>query len=204
MSDVLSFQVSGSNPSKVGGTGTTVKYFPRPLGPSIGVAPATPSSTSAVGALLLPAQNVFNGQSFTINVAGSVGAESGDPSGTVHVDLYAVTGSVSSPTYTALGGTATLTPTRLQESFSLEFKLSGDTVSGFLTGQYSGIFNGAYSNTAGTTNWVILANNISGLDFNVGNSALAQGAVLGFVVGVTFGTSDATNTASLYQFGIKS
>src|ERR1700675_4884 len=102
MSNVLDFQVSGAFPSKVGGLGITVKYFPRLIGPSIGVAPSTPSATSAAGALLLPAANVFNGQQFNILASGSIGSDSGDPSGTATVQLYAVTGSLASPVYTSI------------------------------------------------------------------------------------------------------
>ena len=87
MSNVLDFQVSGSSPSTVGGLGTTVKYFPRLLGPSIGVAPSTPSSTSAAGVLMLPAQNVYNGQLLNVIASGSFGNDSGDPSGTITVQL---------------------------------------------------------------------------------------------------------------------
>jgi hypothetical protein len=213
MSNVLDFGVNGANPSKVGGTGTSVKYFPRPLpgwgnigngGPGNAL-PTTPSSSNATGALFLPAQNVFNGQQFNIIVAGSYGNDSGDPSGTVTVNLYAVTGTLTSPTYTAIGGTGAATPTHAgPESFFLDFVVEGDTNSGVLSGYYTGVVNGAFKNTAGTTNTVILANNISGLDFSKGNTALQQGAVLGFVVGATFGTSDATNTSSLFEFAIES
>src|SRR5579863_9527474 len=118
MSNVLDFQVSGAFPSKVGGTLTTVKYFPRPLGPSIGVAPSTPSSTSAVGALLLPAANVFQGQQFNVIASGFYGSDTGDPSGTVTVQLYAVTGSAASPTYTSLATTGAITPFRSEEHTS--------------------------------------------------------------------------------------
>jgi len=105
MSNILDFGVNGSFGSKVGGTGILVKYFPRPLGPSIGVAPLTPSATSAVGALLIPGGNVLNGQQFDVLATGSYGSDTGDPSGTVQVALYAVTGSLTVPVYTVLGQT---------------------------------------------------------------------------------------------------
>lgn len=202
MSNVLDFQVSGAFPSKVGGTLTSVKYFPRPLGPSIGVAPSTPSSTSAVGALLLPANNVFNGQQFSIFAAGTYGSDSGDPSGTVTVQLYAVTGSVGTPTYTSIATTGALTPFFPAEPWALEVSLVGASnngANGLLIGSYQ--MSARASVTAPTT---ITNGPISALDFNAGNPKLAQGAVLGFVVGVTFGTSDASNTASLTQFTIES
>jgi hypothetical protein len=199
MSNPLDFGVNGNTPSKVGGTGTAVKYFPRPLGPSIGVAPSTPSSTSAVGALFLPAQNVFNGQQFAVLASGSFGSDTGDPSGTVTVQLYAVTGSLSSPTYTSIATTGAMTPTfAAAQPWGLSAELVGDSDSGQLTGAYQA-YKGA-SVTAPT----IITTVLTGLDFKNGNSALQQGAVLGFVVGVTFGTSDATNKAALYEFSVES
>jgi len=201
MSNVLDFQVSGAFPSKVGGTGTTVKYFPRPIGPSIGVAPSTPSSTSAVGALFLPAQNTLNGQQISVLATGSFGSDTGDPSGTVTVKLYAVTGTLVAPIYTALASTTAFAPTfNAAESWALAGNFYGDTNSGVFGGEYSAYIQGALNNTTPKTS----DNIISGLNFNTGNPALSQGAVLGLVVGVTFGTSDASNTASMFQFTIES
>lgn len=201
MSNVLEFQVSGSSPVTVGGLGTTVKYFPRLLGSSIGVAPSTPSSSSAAGALMLPAQNVFNGQAFNVYAAGDFGSDSGDPSGTVTVQLYAVTGSFTSPTYTSIATTGAITPFYAYEPWAIEAELVGASVSGangLLIGNYQASIRGSV--IAPTT----VTNIVTGLDFNAGNSALQQGAVLGFVVGVTFGTTSATNTARLTEFTIES
>lgn len=202
MSNVLDFSVNGVFPSKVGGTGTAVKYFPRPLGPSIGVAPLTPSATSAVGALFIPGGNVYNAQQINVLATGTFGNDTGDPSGTVLIKLYAVTGSLTAPTYTALAATATMTPSALGivNNWAIDAILYGDGASGILGGSFSAYQNGQLS---GSANQNSLAT-ISGLDFNLGNSKLGQGAVLGLVVGVTFGTSDASNTASLYEFTIES
>jgi|SRR5579859_458107 len=201
MSNVLDFGVNGQFGSKVGGLGTSVKYFPRPLGPSIGVAPATPSSTSAVGALFLPAQNVFNGQQFNVAASGSFGSDSGDPSGTVTVQLYAVTGSLSSPTYTSIATTGAMTPFYAIQPWGINAELVGASVNGangLLIGAYQGFLRGSV--VAPTT----VTSIVTGLDFNAGNPALQQGAVLGFVIGATFGTSDATNTATLNEFTVES
>jgi hypothetical protein len=202
MSNVLDFQVSGAFPSKVGGLGTTVKYFPRPIGPSIGVAPSTPSSTSPVGALFLPAQNVYNGQQINVLASGNFGSDSGDPSGTVTVQLYAVTGTLASPTYTAIASTGAITPFFAVEPWALSVELVGSSTvgaNGLLIGTYE-----AFSRNTIVVPAVITNGPITGLDFNAGNPALQQGAVLGFVVGVTFGTSDATNKAQLTEFTIES
>lgn len=205
MSNVLDFGVNGAFPSKVGGTGTTIKRFPRPLGPSIGVAPSTPSATSAVGALFLPAQNVFNAQQFNILASGTVGSDTGDPSGTVNIQLQAVTGSLSAPVYTTIASTSALAPTfPSAEPWLIDAILVGDDASGLLVGNYTAMLANVVHTTSGTTGAVAIDAAIPGLKFNAGNPALQQGAVLGFVVGVTFGTSDATNTASLFEFTIES
>lgn len=200
MSNVLDFQVSAIVPSKVGGLGATVKYFPRTLGPSIGVAPSTPSSTSAAGSLFLPAQNVFNGQQFNVIASGAVLSDNPDPSSTVTVQLYAVTGKFASPTYTSIATSGAITPNYTTEPWGLSVELVGVSsgANGLLIGAYEAFKNGSV--TAATT----VTNVVTGLDFNAGNPALQQGAVLGFVVGVTFGTTDALNGATLTQFTIES
>src|SRR5579859_3111072 len=201
MSNVVDFGVNGSFGSKVGGLGTTVKYFPRPLGPSIGVAPSTPSSTSAVGAMFLPAQNVFNGQLFNVIASGNFGSDSGDPSGTVTIAIYAVTGSLAAPTYTSVATTPAIVPFFAVEPWSLSLEMVGSSTSGA-----NGLLIGSYTSQTriGLNSTPAASTVVSGLDFNAGNPALAQGAVLGFVVGATFGTTDATNKASLLEFTIES
>lgn len=193
---IFDFGVNGGNASKVGGTGTGVKYFPRLLGASIGVAPLTPSSTSAVGSLLIGGPR-FNSQFFEVYVAGTTGPESGDPSGTVTVQLYAVTGSFASPTYTSIGTTGAVTPNvAAAQDWGMKFNLLMGA-SGTLGGNYVVIKNGVPVASAATTNV------ISGLNVNKTGNAGLNGATVGLVVGVTFGTSDSTNTASLFQFVVE-
>lgn len=222
MSNIYDFGVNGSLPSKVGGLGATVKYFPRLLGvngtsigsaglggvsgssvaaPLFGTSPATPSSSSAVGALYLPAQNDSNGQQISVIASGSIASDNPDPSSTVTVQLYVVTGSLLKPTYTSIATTGAITPNYIVEPWGLEANLLGVSVNGangLLVGSYSATKNGSI--TAPTTVTTV----VTGLDFNAGNPALQQGAVLGFVIGVTFGTTDANNGASLYEFTIES
>lgn len=203
MSNVLDFQVNGLNPSTVGGTGTTVKYFQRILGTNgPGSGPNTNiSSTNAAGALMLPASSVFNAQVFDVIACGSFGSDTGDPSGTVTIQLFAVTGSLASPTYTAIASTGAVTPAYpAAESWALIVSLYGDSNSGVLGGSYDALVQGALVNSTHKSSDAI----ITGLNFKTGNVSLQQGAVLGFVVGATFGTSNATNTASMYEFTIES
>src|SRR5580698_109665 len=96
------FQCNGLFPSVVGGNSTSVLYFPRLLGSSIGVQSVAPSATSAAGQLVVPGFNELNGQLFTVRAAGNFGSDTGDASGTVAVQLYANTGTVTSPIYTSI------------------------------------------------------------------------------------------------------
>jgi hypothetical protein len=216
MSNTLDFGVNGQLASKVGGTGTTIKYFPRLIGingssigasglggvsgssvaaPLFGTSPSTPSTTSAIGALFVPAANVYQGQQMDLVVSGNVGSDTGDPSGTANVQIQAVTGSLFAPTYTTIASTGANGLTfSSAEPFTFDITLVGDTTSGFLTGFYTSLIGATVKSP------VILDNIIAGLNFGSGNASLQQGAVFGLVVGVTFGTSDASNKASLTQF----
>jgi hypothetical protein len=184
-----------------------VKYFQRILGTSgpgatIGSAPNNNiSATNAAGALFLPASNVFNGQQFDVLASGSVGSDTGDPSGTVQISLYVVTGTAAAPIYTEIATTGAVAPTYAgAEPWAIQASLVGDSTSGLLTGVQEVLLGAALVNS---TPKVIDA--IPGsLNFNTGNVNLLRGAVCGFVVGVTFGTSNSSNTATMYEFTIES
>ena len=216
MAQNYDFGVSGLFPSKVGGTGTAVKYFPRLLGSAINVSPATPSATNATGAFFMPPASVLNGQLFNIIATGEFGNDTGDPSGTVTVQLYAVTPNASTgsytvnPVYTSLASTGALTPSALGivNNWSIKAHLYGTSLSGIVGGSYEAYQNGALVNSTPKST----TTTISGINFAGGavpaSLASASGgpgtvgaqAPFGFVVGVTFGTTDASNAAALYQF----
>jgi hypothetical protein len=191
----LDYQVSRANPSKVGGSGTTVKYFPRPIGQSLTSGqPTTPNASSPVGSLWVPVGPQFDGQQLTVQASGSFGSDTGDPSGTVSFSLYTVTGTLAVPVYTQIATTTAITPAFPSEVWTLKTTLIGGN--GMLLGWYEGAIRGTV--VPPTT----LINVVTGLDFQNGNPALQRGAVCGLVIGVTFGTSDASNTASLTQFAV--
>ena len=197
MSVIVDFQVNGLFPSNVGGTGTSVKYFPRVLGPSIGVAPSTPSASSAVGQLVVPANGVLNGQHFKVKAAGNVLPFTGG--GTYNVQLFANTGTVATPSYTAIASTGAITLAQATRSnWALDVSLMGDSVSGQVGGNYS-----AFTNNANNKAQVTLDAGLTGISFTAGQSG-PQGndIAFGLVVGVTFNTSLASNAASLYQFQV--
>lgn len=149
---VNDFQVSGTSFSRVSGTGTAVKYFPRLLGPSIGVAPTTPSSTNPVGFLAIPALNVVNSQWMNVVVAGSV--LGGATSTTATAQLYVVTGTNAAPVYTSIATSGTITITALALT-SVAASSGGTAVyTGTITSGGSNAFAGRFFRVLGFTNAV--------------------------------------------------
>jgi hypothetical protein len=200
---IADFGVNGKFPSSVGGTGTTVKYFPRNVAYTAGAtwvaSPSTPSSSKGTGCLLVPGDGKLNGQLFTVKACGDFLQAATESSSEVTVALYAVTGNIlSSPTYTQLAITAAYANAADAVSYpwALECTLFGDTASGIVGGSYTPWVAGVLGTRATTTNV------LTSIDFNAGNS-LMNFAPFGLVVGVTFGQSFAANAANLYQFVIE-
>jgi hypothetical protein len=186
------FQCNGLFPSVVGGNSTSVLYFPRLLGSSIGVQSVAPSATSAAGQLVVPGFNELNGQLFTVRAAGNFGSDTGDASGTVTVQLYANTGTVTSPIYTSIATTGAVVPGFASaEPWALTATMQGDTLSGLCGGSYTAFVGGQKAGSSGQNTTVAL----NGINFG-------SAVPFGLVVGVTFGTGNSTNKASLFQFQI--
>lgn len=187
MSVIQDFQVNGLFPSVVSANVSTVQYFPRFLGASIGVQSVAPSATSAAGQLPVPGNNIVNGQQFSVILGASFSDGSGDPSATATLSLYANTGTVTTPVYTLLGSATSAAPSLAgAQDIALKFELFGTTASGVLQGTYSGTKAGvAVSGTEIT--------NLSGINFGLG-------LPFGLVAAATFSTANAGNKASLYQF----
>ncbi len=191
MSVINDFAVNGLFPSVVGGSGTAIKYFPRLLGSSIGVQSVAPSATSAAGQLVVPGNNELNGQWFNVLIGGDIVSGAADSSVTAEVALYANVGTVTSPSYTKIATTGVQTAplTGTSYNFALKVSMQGTTASGVVRGnQYS---------ILGTNQNAYAALTASLSSINFGNAT-----PFGLVVGVTFGTSDAANSASLNQFQI--
>ncbi|HXQ35110.1 MAG TPA: hypothetical protein VN843_13935 [Anaerolineales bacterium] len=206
---IQDFGVNGQFPSSVGGTGTAIKYFGRNAAFAAGATwtnPATPSSTNANGALIVPADNKLNGQLIEVVASGAFLPSSAITSSeTVKVELYAVTGSFASPTYTLLadinGGFAPGVD-GIWYNFAFDVCLQGNNDSGIVGGFYTSVVN----NTVERNN-VALQNSLTGIVFGSSSSASNQtpgalGGPFGLVVGVTFSQSDAGNKAKLYEFSI--
>jgi len=204
---IQDFGVNGGFPSTVGGTGTSVKYFGRNAAFAAGAtwtSPATPSSTNASGLMVVPGDLKLNGQLLEVVAAGAFFPSSAiSSSETVTVGVYAVTGTITSPTYTLLGDSTAFAPgvDGLWYNYSFDILLQGNNDSGIVGGVYSAIVN----NTV-TRNNVALSNSLTGISFGqngvVNGVPGALGGPFGLVVGVTFSQSDAANKAKLYEFSI--
>jgi hypothetical protein len=210
---IQDFGVNGQFPSFVGGTGTAIKYFGRNAAFTAGATwtnPATPSATNANGALIVPADNKLNGQLLEVVASGAFLPSSAITSSeTVKVEVYAVTGSFSSPVYTLLadvnGGFAPGVD-GIWYNFAFDISLQGNNDSGIVGGFYTSIVNNG-SGGATQRNNVPLQNSLTGIVFGSSSGASNQvpgalGGPFGLVVGVTFSQSDPGNKAKLYEFSI--
>lgn len=192
------YQINGSNPVTVGGTGTTAKYFPQPSGNFTSGVSTTPSSTNATGQLAVHGDNTVNGQLFYITAAGDFEVGNGGACPSVTIDIQANTGTLTSPTYTTIATTGAITAqtnTNLLYPWFLQVVAVGTTGAGTLSGN----FYGSVDNT--NVNLTALSNVLSGLDFS-GATSKIPGTVFGLVARVTFSVSEPGNKANLYQFSV--
>lgn len=194
MSQILTnYLNNGSVGSTVGGTGTAIKYFPNITGPSIGVAPSTPSATSAVGQMEVPGSNRLNGQIFEVVASGNFLVGAGSGSTTVNIQLQANTGTRTSPTYTTIAQSGVVHPEALAATYYpwfIDCVLEGDTLSGIVQGTQFVMVDSVVEQA-----WLTLTNSLTGIAFGGANEP-----AFGLVVGITFGTSNAANAANLYAF----
>jgi hypothetical protein len=217
MGVIAQYQVSASNPSTVGGTGTTIKYFtsnpPQSLWNS-GVTGVnspqssaqlggTPSSTSALGQLSFDSVALkLNGGRFRIYASGNA-TLTGTPTLTATVQIN--TGTIASPSYaTLLNGVASNAVVTL---VPVAFSISADLVFDTTTGTLGGFQKYSYVNGAGGgTDKLVAETAGGGAGVITTVTALTAGGIyatqFGFVIGVTFSTSTAANTANLTEFKI--
>lgn len=207
---IADFGVNGGFPANVGGTGTAVKYFGRNVAYNAGAtwtSPLTPSATSAKGCLVVPGDNKVNGQLFSVNAVGDFLASAAETSESVTIALYAVTGSMSAPTYTVLATSGAYFPgvDGISYNWSIKAELFGDNNSGIVGGTQQVLINNTVQQATAA-----LTNSLTGIVFGqnsespnqVQSGAAGLGGPFGLVVGVTFGASGAANTANMYQFSI--
>lgn len=206
MGVIKSYQINGANPVTVGGAGTTIKYFSNAPGANVWNSGATgvntgissqfngltPSSTSNGGGLQIPGNAELNGQRFLLSASGNILFGAGEASTTGKVGLYLSFDlpTATSPTYNTLIE-LTLTNQAVDGVYYpwyLNAELEGDTQSGILQIVKSGAINGTV-----TTSTQVTA--LTGANFSNDPGMTA-------VVGVTFGASNAGNSANLFQLQV--
>lgn len=207
MQAIADFGSNGLFPSNVGGTGTAVKYFGRNQAFNAGAtwtSPLTPSSSNAKGALVVPGDNKLNGQEFYVIAVGDVTPASAATSESFEFALYAVTGTFSAPVYTKIATTGAFFPgvDGIAYNVRLQAKLFGSNNSGIVGGTQQAIINNTVQQAEAA-----LAASLTGISFGQTSQTPNQvpgalGGPFALVVGVTFGASNAANTANLYQFKI--
>ena len=200
------WQISGTYPVTVGGTGVTAKYFPNVSG-LINTTGTAPSATSAAGQLDVPGRNILNGQQFEIRASGNFEVGSGGACPNVLIELVANTGTVSSPTYTVIANSGEITAQNLTGTYYDWFvraTVQGSTQSGTLQGSYLFMADGVIENSTPKT----LDHTLTGLVFGP-TAAQAQSSnqsqtdpVFGLLVRVTFSISEAGNSANMFEFGL--
>lgn len=203
MQTVANLLLNGNTPVTVGGTGTTAKFFPPAPGPSINVA------STAVGYLLCPTNNASNNQRLHVMASGNVTPDPTIACPTFRVELVATKDyTVSAPVYSsivdstadALGetsGDATATQPWLIDAW-LQVDGTGTVMQGYAFVMIGGDVDliPALGNTGGLSNTFLTSSGmVSGVKPGSAPFALA--------VRVTFGTSGAGNSASMYQFALE-
>jgi hypothetical protein len=214
MSVFADFQCSWSNPSVIATPQTSLKYFPKPFGPSIVVSNSTPSATNATGQLAVPGNNEVNGFQFHVKLGGTLSTPA---AGLITISLQANTATVANPSYTTLA-TFTANPGNVNPSFPwfMDVVLQGVTtvntngsvivVTTTLHGYYNAFVNNVLANPS-TANQVLTnsanssASGTSSLPpSNVYN--FAANPAFGLVATAQFGTGSIGNQVNLYQFQI--
>jgi hypothetical protein len=188
MSDIFdSVGVNYASPSKVGGTGTTIKIFP--------------SLTNAAAPAILQLLEQQDGQVVTLTASGSLFVHGTSP--TVNFTLQSGTSltGTSNTTISALTTPASLT-TNANYPWALKINLQGDHASGIVQVVSSAFtVNGVQTVAASFSN-----TSLTGVVFS---GALASPPVfepevgVNLVLGCTFAVSDALNSASLFEYQLE-
>lgn len=191
MQTVGNLLVNGAAGVTVGGSSTSVQYFPAVPGASIGV--ASPN----YGFIPVPGSNRANGQNLVVRAVGNAAAPSDGTSPTFTLGLYAVINPTilsnamnlpSSPSIVTL-----FTSTRAAAGLGItpfpwrfEVSMNADNASGILQGAYSTQVDGTVVTSTTITSQ-------TGINMN----APIPFALL---VGVTFSQASSGNTATMNQF----
>jgi len=204
-----SYPINGVSPLIVGGTGTAIKIFPA-VSASLPANPAQPIAPGQLvggpASLVIPADGSYEGQSFSVVMAGSVtfGATASPTLNLVIQSGSSLTGASNTTIATLTAVFAATISTTI--NYSVVLRLSGDSGSGRLNA--SPLLSKAQING---TDEPMTFTALTGISF-LKNASTGQNPIFNgnsspnavqLVCGVTFGVSDAANSASLMEFDIQ-
>ena len=207
MQTVSNLLLNGNTPVTVGGTGTTAKFFPPQPGPSI-----TNVSTK-VGYIFCPGNNAANNQLLHVIACGNVTPDPTIACPTFQVELVGSTNyTAASPTYTSIfNSTAKNLGQGAGEQFAtqpwgIQVWMQVDGTSGIAQGEVRFSLDGEVFWLPATNGALGFSNDFTGI--NMATPAGTVGTTGGLApfalaVRVTFGTSGAGNSASMYQFALE-
>lgn len=200
MQTIDNLLLNGNTPVTVGGTGTTAKFFPAVPGPSINV--ASPN----IGYIHCPAANAANNQRLHVIAGGNVTVDPTIACPTFRVELVATKDVTASPVvYVSIADSTAEQPGEISgdafatQPWSIDTWLQVDGTLGVMQG-YSFIMVGGELDVVPTVG-AGLSNTFVGV--NMQNGVKPGSAPFALAVRVTFGTSAAGNTASMYQFALE-
>lgn len=205
----MAYPVSGVSPVIVGGTGTATKIFPAaaaslPVNASQPVVPG--QLVGGPAAMLIPANGSYEGQPFSLQMSGTVTVGT-TASPTINFVIQNGSSLTASSNTTIATLTAAFSATiSTSYDFNVILTLQGDSKTGKLVA--SPALSAAQINGA---NEALTLTALSGISFlanaSTGQNPIFQGnaspIALSLVCGVTFGVSDAANSASLMSFMIE-
>lgn len=199
MQTSMNLLVNGASPVTVGGTGTSAKYFPN-VSKNF-----TAGAGTGVGVIYPQGGLTHNNQLLHVMAVGNAAPDATIACPTFKIELVATTTAnpTSASSWTAIASPAGITfgqqsgEAGATQPWYLEAWLQADNTSGYLHGRYQLEFD----------NDVValhaLDNVLTGINMNAGAAPNPQ-PPFNLAVRVTFGTSGANNTASMYQFVIES
>lgn len=200
MQTVSNLLLNGNTPVTVGGTGTTAKFFPPVPGPSL-----TNVSTK-VGYIFCPANNAANNQKLHVIANGNVTPDPTIACPTVRFELVATLDwTVASPTYVSIADSVAEQLGEISgdamatQPWSFDTWLTVDGTGGVMQG-YSFIQVGGELDVVAAVG-AGLSNTFTGV--NMINGPKPGEAPFALAVRVTFGSSGAANSASMYQFALE-
>jgi hypothetical protein len=201
MQTVSNLLLNGNTPVTVGGTGTTAKFFPPAPGPSIGV------NSTKVGYIFPQTNNASNNQKLHVIACGNLTPDPTIACPTFRVELVATKDYlIASPVYSSIADSTAEAPGEISgdatatQPWSIDSWLQVDGTSGVMQGysfiQVGGELDVVPASGAGLSNTFLTSGNML-------NGPEPGSAPFALAVRVTFGSSAAGNSASMYQFALE-